>query len=67
MVPVEGGYHAAIAVKRLHAPGAPRFHKVLPGQVFSSASAADEAASVELQRLLGIDEEGGLILDAQAS
>lgn len=35
MVPVEGGgYHAAIAVKALGMGGAPRFHKVLDGQVF---------------------------------
>lgn len=34
MVPVEGGgYHAAIAVKALGMGGAPRFHKVLDGQV----------------------------------
>lgn len=62
MVPVEGGgYNAAIAVKALHLGGAPRFHKVLDGQVFKSALAADEAASAELERLQGVDEEGELI------
>jgi hypothetical protein len=62
MVPVEGGgYNAAIAVKALHLGGAPRFHKVLDGQVFKSALAADEAACAELERLQGVDEEGELI------
>ncbi|CAK17033.1 hypothetical protein [Pseudomonas entomophila] len=62
MVPVEGGgYHAAIAVKALHMGGAPRFHKVLDGQVFKSAMAADEAACAELERLQGVAEEGELI------
>jgi len=41
IVPVEGGgYNAAIAVKALNMGGAPRFHKVLNGQVFKSAVAA---------------------------
>ncbi|WP_248917205.1 hypothetical protein [Pseudomonas entomophila] len=61
MVPVEGGYHAAIAVKALNMGGAPRFHKVLEGQVFKSAMAADEAACAELERLQGVAEEGELI------
>lgn len=62
MVPVEGGgYTAAIAVKALNQGGAPRFHKVLEGQVFNSALAADEAASAELQRLQGVGEEGELL------
>jgi len=61
MVPVEGGYNAAIAVKALGMGGAPRFHKVLDGQVFKSAMAADEAASAELGRLQGVSEEGELI------
>ncbi len=38
MVPVEGGgYNAAIAVKALAMGGAPRFHKVLDGQLFKGA------------------------------
>ena len=62
MVPVEGGgYNAAIAVKALAMGGAPRFHKVLDGQVFKGAVAADEAATAELQRLQGVSEEGELI------
>jgi len=62
MVPVEGGgYHAAIAVKALGMGGAPRFHKVLDGQVFKGAVAADEAATAELQRLQGVSEEGELV------
>nr|WP_314478445.1 hypothetical protein [uncultured Pseudomonas sp.] len=62
MVPAEGGgYHAAIAVKALGMGGAPRFHKVLDGQVFTGAVAADEAATGELQRLQGVDEAGDLL------
>ena len=61
MVPVQGGgYHAAIAVKALNGGGAPRFHKVLEGQVFASALAADDAANAELARLQGVSEEGEL-------
>jgi hypothetical protein len=62
MVPVEGGgYNAAIAVKALGMGGAPRFHKVLDGQMFKSAMAADEAACAELERLKGVGEEGELV------
>ncbi|WP_341496916.1 hypothetical protein SI783_07260 [Pseudomonas putida] len=62
MVPVEGGgYHAAIAVKALGMGGAPRFHKVLDGQVFKGAVGAAEAATAELQRLQGVSEEGELV------
>lgn len=61
MVPAEGGYTAALAVKGLGATGAPRFHSVLDGQVYKSALAADEAASSELQRLQGVSDEGELI------
>lgn len=61
MIPAEGGgYHAAIAVKALGGGGAPRFHRVLDGQVFSSAVATDAAASAELERLHGVDEAGEL-------
>lgn len=64
MVPAEGGgYHAAIAVKAMGMGmgGAPRFHKVLDGQVFKGAVAADEAATGQLQRLQGVSEAGELI------
>lgn len=62
MVPAEGGgYHAAIAVKALHIGGAPRFHKVLEGQLFKGALAADEAACAELERLQGVSEDGELL------
>lgn len=61
MVPCEGGYHAAIAVKGLGAVGAPRFHKVLDGQVFRSALAADEAANTELERLQGVNADAELV------
>jgi len=62
IVPVQGGgYNAAIAVKALNMGGAPRFHKVLDGQVFNSALAADEAACAELERLNGVGEEGELL------
>ena len=62
MIPVQGGgYHAAIAVKALGMGGAPRFHKVLDGQVFQSAIAADAADCAELERLQGVGEEGELV------
>jgi hypothetical protein len=62
MVPAEGGgYHAAIAVKALNLGGAPRFHKVLDGQLFKGAIAADAAACAELERLQGVSEDGELI------
>ena len=62
MVPAEGGgYHAASAGKGMGMGGAPRFHKVLDGQVFKGAVAADEAATGELQRLQGVSEAGELI------
>lgn len=62
MVPAEGGgYHAAIAVKAMGMGGAPRFHKVLDGQVFKGAVAADEAATGQLQGLQGVSEAGELI------
>lgn len=61
MVPGEGGYSAAIAVKQRHAGGTPHFHKVLDGQLFKSALAADDAASGELARLRDISEDGELL------
>ncbi|WP_065758689.1 hypothetical protein [Pseudomonas defluvii] len=60
VVPGEGGYSAAIAVKGLGAGGAPRFHKVLPGQTFKTAHEADVAACGELERLVGISEDAEL-------
>ncbi|PWB33341.1 hypothetical protein DCO48_10255 [Pseudomonas sp. SDI] len=61
VVPGEAGYSAAIAVKGLGAGGAPRFHKVLDGQTFSTALAADEAACAELERLVGVSADAELI------
>lgn len=61
VVPGEGGYSAAIAVKALNAGGAPRFHKVLPGQTFKTAMAADDAACAELERLAGVSDEAELL------
>ena len=61
VVPGEGGYRAAIAVKVLVDGGAPRFHKVLDGQRFSKAFEADEAASAELERLRDVDADGELV------
>ena len=53
MVPVEGGgYNAAIAVKALGMGGAPRFHKVLDGQVFKGAVAAAQNATPETKNNL---------------
>jgi hypothetical protein len=60
VVPSEGGYSAAIAVKALFAGGAPQFHKVLDGQTFKTASAADEAASELLAGLADVDAHGQL-------
>jgi hypothetical protein len=51
VIPGEGGYSAAIAVKALVDGGAPRFHKILDGQRFSKAFEADEAASAQLAQL----------------
>ncbi|MPQ67217.1 hypothetical protein GC387_11335 [Pseudomonas sp. MWU12-2323] len=60
VVPGEGGYSAAIAVKALDGSGAPRFHKILDEQKFKTAFEADEAAAQELARLADVDEEGEL-------
>lgn len=57
----EEGYSAAIAVKGLGASGAPRFHKVLEGQTFQTALAADEAACAELERLQGVNDDAELV------
>ncbi|AUO25208.1 MULTISPECIES: hypothetical protein [Pseudomonas] len=56
----EGGYSAAIAVKALDGMGAPRFHKILDGQTFKTASDADDAAALQLERLVDVDEDGQL-------
>ncbi|MDY0832846.1 hypothetical protein [Pseudomonas sp. SED1] len=56
----EGGYSAAIAVKALDGMGAPRFHKILDGQKFKTADDADDAAALQLERLLNVDEDGQL-------
>ncbi|MGU9854654.1 hypothetical protein [Pseudomonas sp. LF245] len=60
VVPGEGGYSAAVAVKALDGMGAPRFHKILDGQKFKTASDADDAAALQLERLIDVDEEGQL-------
>ncbi|KTC41413.1 hypothetical protein VRB50_19130 [Pseudomonas poae] len=67
VVPGEGGYSAAVAVKALDGMGAPRFHKILDGQRFKTASDADDAAAVQLERLIDVDEEGVLKWEAAAS
>ena len=41
----QGGYSAAIAVKALDGMSAPRFHKILDGQLFKTADDADDAAA----------------------
>ena len=61
VVPGEGGYSAAIAVKGLGASGAPRFHKVLAEQTFKTAADADDAASAELERLSGVNADAELV------
>lgn len=60
VVPGEGGYSAAVAVKALDGMGAPRFHKILDGQKFKTASDADDAASEQLGQLIDVDAEGQL-------
>ncbi|CRM13491.1 hypothetical protein [Pseudomonas sp. 31 E 6] len=60
VVPGDGGYSAAVAVKALDGMGAPRFHKILDGQRFKTASDADDAATVQLERLVDVDVEGQL-------
>ena len=61
VVPGEGGYHAAIAVKALGGSGAPRFHKVLEGQTFKTANEADLAAAKELTRLQDVKDDTDLL------
>ena len=61
VVPGEGGYHAAIAVKAIGGTGAPRFHKVLEGQIFKTANEADLAAAKELTRLKDVKEDADLL------
>ncbi|CAI8987728.1 hypothetical protein [Pseudomonas putida] len=61
VVPGEGGYYAAIAVKALGGSGAPRFHKVLEGQTFKTANEADLAAAKELTRLKDVKEDTDLL------
>ncbi|MEB0039054.1 MULTISPECIES: hypothetical protein [unclassified Pseudomonas] len=61
VMPGEGGYSAAIAVKAHHAGGAPRFHRVLGDQKFKTAHDADHAAAEELARLVDVDADGELV------
>lgn len=60
VLPGEGGYSAAIAIKALGASGAPRFHRVLDDQTFKTAHDADQAAALELEQLIDVDAEGQL-------
>lgn len=61
VVPGEGGYSAAIAVKALGGSGAPRFHKVLDEQKFKTAFEADQAAEQKLEQLTDVAEDGELV------
>ena len=60
VVPGEGGYSAAVAVKALDGMGAPQFHKILDGQKFKTASDSDDAATLQLELLADVDAEGQL-------
>ncbi len=60
LVPGEGGYSAAIAVKALDGLGVPQFHKILEGQTFKTASDADDAATLQLELLVDVDSDGQL-------
>ncbi|TVT82032.1 MULTISPECIES: hypothetical protein [Pseudomonas] len=61
VVPGEGGYSAAIAVKALGGSGAPRFHKILDEQTFKTAFEADQAAEQKLEQLTDVAEDGELV------
>jgi len=61
VVPAEGGYHAAIAVKALGGSGAPRFHTILEDQVFKTAHDADEAAALKLTGLKNVSDDAELV------
>ncbi len=61
VVPGEGGYSAAIAVKALGGSGAPRFHKILEEQKFKTALEADQAAEQQLEQLTDVAEDGELV------
>ncbi|WP_244640646.1 hypothetical protein [Pseudomonas fluorescens] len=63
VVPGESGYSAAVAVKALDGMVAPRFHKILDGQTFKTASDADDAAAAQLEYLIDVDAVGQLIWD----
>ena len=54
-------------IRGLRAPGAPRFHKILDGQTFKTASDADDAAAAQLVRLVDVDEEGQLSWETAAN
>ena len=58
VIPGDGGYRAAVAVKALGQGGAPQFHAILPGQTFKTAHEADQAAVQELERLVDVNDEG---------
>ena len=58
VIPGEGGYRAAVAIKALGFSGAPGFHAILPGQTFKTAHDADLAAVSELERLVDVDMDG---------
>lgn len=58
VIPGEGGYRAAVAIKALGFSGAPGFHAILPGQTFKTAHDADLAAVSELERLVDVDTDG---------
>ncbi|MET0847695.1 MAG: hypothetical protein ABWY46_16025 [Pseudomonas sp.] len=61
VVPVEGGYNAAIAVKAIDGTGTARFHTVLEGQIFKTANEADLAAAKELTHLKDVKENTDLL------
>lgn len=58
VIPSDGSYRAAVAVKAMGLGGAPRFHAVLSDETFKTAHDADLAAVRELERLVDVDAEG---------
>ena len=58
VIPGDGGYRAAVAVKGIGMGGAPKFCAIPSDQTFKTAHDADLAAVHELERLVDVDAEG---------
>lgn len=58
VIPGEGNYRAAVAIKAIGMGGAPRFCAIPSDQTFKTAHDADVAAVRELERPVDVDAEG---------